>query len=177
MHIMPITDQREVEQIESLKRVLVDEPAHLNLEWIRQKGWIAVPVESALHFSDADAGFLAQAFQAMECPEVFAIATEPLANFPNCFVVTTSTDGLLEFSRNCGHFNFVLLPGDRSAAVLCTVYDYFLVSGPSSFVGRAVGGDIAAARARFDEVASDPWWEGRLLKISANYRQIPKLIS
>jgi hypothetical protein len=177
MHMMPITDQREVEQIESLKRGLVDEPAHLNLEWIRRKGWTAVPVESALHFSDADAGFLAQAFQAMECPEVFAIATEPLANFPNCLVVTTSNEGLLEFSRDCAHFNFVLLPGDRSAAVLCTVYDYFIVAGPSSFVSRAVGGDIAAAQARFDEVASDPWWKGRLLKISANYRQIPKLIS
>lgn len=176
MRVVPITDEREAEQIKSLKTGLVDEPAHLNLRWLAQSRWLAVPVESAGHFDDEAARLLADAFQEMRCSDVFAVATEDLGDFPD-FLVEASKQGLLDFSWKCAHFNYALLPRDRTAAVLCTVYDYFLVAGPYRFVSRAVGGDVEAARAIFDDVASDPCWDGRLQKISERYRRIAPLMS
>ncbi|HXD91556.1 MAG TPA: hypothetical protein VNU00_10915, partial [Candidatus Binataceae bacterium] len=90
--------------------------------------------------------------------------------FPNCFLVPTTERGLLDFSWECSHFNFVLMPSDRSATVLCTVYDYFLVAGPQHFVTLALGGAIEAARKEFDEEAVDPCWEGRLQRVAERYR-------
>lgn len=170
MCLVAITDGSELQTIARLKQGVVEEPAHLNLTWVSEKKWIVVPRLSACHFDDADTDPLSKALIQAQCPLLFAIATEPLKNFPNCFAVTTSKNGLLAFSDECAHFNFVLMPADRSAAVLCTVYDYFLVAGPTKFVRCAVGGNIEAAWNDFEQEALKPWSEGRLEKVAKRYR-------
>ncbi len=177
MSIFPINDDRDQQRLKSLKTEMLDEPAHFDGKWVSARGWIVVPIESALHFEEDDAEKLSCAFDRIGSSEVFAIATEALKEFPNYFLVATSKQGLLDFSHRCALFNFVLTPGSRSCAVLCTVYDYYLVAGPSEFVRIAVGGDIDEARRRFDEVAADPWWEGRLARVADRYRGSSSLAS
>ncbi len=185
--MIAITNKEELIQLRRLKIGLVEEPAHLNLNWLASERWTVVAVESAGHFAEADAKHLAQAFRAIHCTEVFALATEDLTTISasgqeigvaRCdSIVETSERGLLEFSDACGPFNFVLVPGNRAAAVLCTVYDYYLIAGPASFVKLGVGGNIEAAWQRFEECAKHPVWEGRLLKIVNRYRNIKPLLS
>ena len=185
--LIPITDKVELASVRRFKVGLVEEPAHLNMNWVAGERWTVVPVESRGHFRDADARCLSQAFSAIHCGQVFALATEDLTEVsvsgekigvlrPD-FLVETSEQGLLEFSAACAPFNFVLVPGNRAVVVLCTVYDYYLVAGPADFVRLGVGGDTAAAWLRFEECADDPVWEGRLLEIVERYRDIKPPVS
>jgi len=170
--IQPITDPDEVQRIQSLIEDVIDKPGHFKMERLVNKGWVVVPVESHSHFNEIGAEQLSQAMRSSGYEECFAIATEPLLDFPACFRVNTSKEGLMDFSWKCSHFNFVLIPEDRGVGVLCTVYDYFLVGGKGEFVRKAVGGSIKAAREEFNELASDDWWEGRLLEVARRYESL-----
>lgn len=141
---------------------MVEKPYHLNLDWLRARGATAVPVESAFHFDQLDASRLAAALHASGYGECLAVATEELAAMPACYRVETTEEGLLDFSRECGHFNYVLVTEDRAVAVLCTSEDYFVVSGPEHFVAAAVGGGVDEARRHFLDFASDEAWPSEL---------------
>jgi len=187
MELIPINDKIELERVRRLKVGLVEEPAHLNLDWLAKENWSVVPVESSSHFVQSAATHLSRAFSAICCEQVFALATEDLTEVSAAgeeigflrpdFVVQTSEGSLLEFSAVCGPFNFILVPSSRAAGVLCTVYDYYLVAGPADFVRLGVGGDIETAWRSFEQCASDPVWEGRLLKIAKRYRETSRLIT
>jgi hypothetical protein len=168
-NVVPIVDHHECSKLEELIKPLLESPAHLNPAWVKQHGWVAVPVESAAHFANEDASRLAKAMQAAAVLSCFAAATEPLENFPHCFTVDATTEGLLAFSRECAHFNFLLSPASLSFAVLCTVFDYFIVAGPQAFVENALGCDIDKARARFLEYASNSGDFERLVKVLRHY--------
>jgi hypothetical protein len=145
---------------------------------VRNALWAAAGLVSDSFLpSKSCSDLLGKALIERQLTQVFAIATEPLGELPSCFAVTPSKDGLLNFSQKCAHFNFVLIPADRSAVILCTVYDYFLIAGPQRLVRDAVGGDIEAAWNCFEEQASDPWWEGRLHKVAERYRTFHGLVA
>jgi hypothetical protein len=168
--MIPITDQDEVEKLERLKVAVVHEPSRLETSWLLSKRWVVAPVESAWKFLERDAELLSRAFQASGHPDVFAIATEEVVeDFPRCFLVSTSKEDLIAYSDTCSPFNYVLLPVDRSVAILCTVDDFYLVAGPVEFVRTAVGGDLAEAWKLFREAASDPDWNGKLERIAKRY--------
>lgn len=172
LQLTPITDPEEVQRLESLIQDIVDKPDHLDINWLINRGWVAVPVESASHFSESDAEKLSQAIQSISCEKCFAIATEPLMNFHHCFQVPTTSEGLLDFSWTCSHFNFVLVSEDKSFAVLCTISDYFIIAGTLEFVKHAVSGNIEAARSEFNRFASsNDRWKGRLLAVSKRYEE------
>ncbi|MCA1619583.1 MAG: hypothetical protein LC795_09800 [Acidobacteria bacterium] len=141
---------------------VVERPYHLNPEWLRARGASAVPVESAYHFDGADAAQLASAFRGQGHLECFAVATEELAAEPPCYVVPTTREGLLSFSRKCGQFNYALVTKTRDAAVLCTSEEYFVVAGPERFVAEAVGASVAEARGKFMDFAGQKDWPPRL---------------
>jgi hypothetical protein len=172
--LIVISHPDETVAAKRLKLGLVEEPADLSLTWLGQHRWTVVPVESGCHFDKTQAQRLARGFSSVGLSRVYALATEPVHPFAD-YIAETSEAGLLEFSWVCSHFYYVLLPRDRSAAVLCTVNDYYLVAGPADFVGVAVGGDIASAWEEFDESAADPMWEGQLLKVAQRYRQFGAL--
>jgi hypothetical protein len=77
------------------------------------------------------------------------VATEPLESAPVCFRVPTTEEGLRELNEAIQDFYFILLPEDRSWAVVCTKDDYYLVGGPLRFVLLALGTSIGEARADF----------------------------
>jgi hypothetical protein len=108
--IRPINDQVEIEQLKRLKDGLVEAQAHLRADWLVNKGWVGVPVESAGHFDQADVRLLSRVFEDVNIERLVAIATEPLNESPNCLLLETSEAGLMEFSSECSHFNFLLTP-------------------------------------------------------------------
>src|SRR5271170_6889903 len=120
--LTPIIDPVEFVKLKRLKDGLVEVPANITSDWLRTRDWKVVPVESPGHFLEKDASLVAQAFQKMECATVFALATEDLNPSDSNFLVGISPQCLLEFSVRCAHFNFLLTPSNRAAAVLCTVY-------------------------------------------------------
>ncbi|MBM3946356.1 MAG: hypothetical protein FJ315_03005 [SAR202 cluster bacterium] len=154
-------------------REMVDSPDYLNAEWIRLKKWVAAPVESASHFDETDAMKLAAAATSAGESACYTIATEPLENSFLCYLVPMSEEALLDLSWETSQFNFLLTPPDRSFAILCSVWDFFVIAGPSRFVENALGMNIQRARARFVEFASDLRWpeeqRTRLLKIAKWY--------
>jgi hypothetical protein len=172
LQLTPITDPKEVHRLEFMLQDIIDYPGHIKVDWLIKNEWVAVPVESASHFNKSDAEAISHALQTINCKYCFAVATEPLANFTRCFQVPTTSKSLLAFSWECSHFNFVLIPEHRSFAILCTVYDYYIVAGSTKFVKQAVGGNIETARAKFNEFASDEFWEGRLLEVAQKYQGI-----
>ena len=90
MKVFPIIDENEKRRLSSLAKAIADEPAHFSRTWLADKKWTVVPVESASHFDERDAERLARAFRGLGWGEIFAIATEPLDDFPTCFAVNAS---------------------------------------------------------------------------------------
>jgi hypothetical protein len=174
MPLQPITDEREAQRLQSLINEMGDGSIHLDADWIINNRWIAIPVESASHFAEEQAKMLSRAMQGFGHTECFAVATEPLENFPLCFRVLTTTEGLLEFSYDCGDFSFVLVPENRSFAILCTDAGYFIVGGRREFATQAIGGDLNTARAEFYDFASDDFWEGWMLTIARKYENLSR---
>ena len=168
--LVTIRDTYEVQTLVRLKDGIIDEPAHLYASWLAKNDWTVAPAMSASHFGAEDGAWMASALAYAKCSGIFGIATEPLEKTPTCYTLTVSEEDLMAFNWECAHFNFALIPADRSLAILCTVYDYFLVAGPREFVRLAMHGDIEAAWHEFEEEAEDPCWEGRLQKIANRYR-------
>lgn len=172
--MMPVTEPELFERVMSLPRDIVEDHFDLKLDWLVSKEWVAVPVDSGMHFDENDIERLSQAAISIGCSQCFAIATEPLGELPRCYQLETTPDDLLAFNRKWGAFNFVLIPETRVFAVLCTSEDYFIVAGTCEFVKKAVGRDISVARAEFEEYASDETWpedvRELLVSVSERYR-------
>jgi hypothetical protein len=141
------------------------------LGWLEENEWVAVPVESACHFNYQDASQLANAIEMEKISRCYAIAAEPLKNFPKYLSMGTKTDDLLAFSWECCDFNFLLTPESFSFAVLCTVYDYFIVSGTKLFVENAVGCTVSEAHTRFLEFADGDFESDRLVAVAQRYHR------
>src|SRR5882762_3236302 len=132
--LRPIESQTEVDREQALISDVVEEQGDFRAEWLRAHCWTVVPVDSADHFLETDIVLLSAAFREAGHHECLAVATEPLDNTPLCYKVPTTEEGLREFNEAVWAFCFILIPEDRSCAVLCTKDDCYLVGGPSAFV-------------------------------------------
>jgi len=168
-----VHDSRRINRACEIASELVQHVTSLRLKAVHALGWTVVAVESGAHFEQEDATRIADAAQTAGSSEIVAIPTEALAGRPAGYRMKPTSEALLEFSRRCGHFNYLLLGTDCRFAVLCTVDDYFLVAGPEQFVSVAVGGDIDAAREDFRAFAGDPEWEegqrATLIAVASQY--------
>ena len=171
-NLIHIVDPAELSRLKAVTGAIVESPGTIDTNWLSRNHCVAVPVESASHFDERDAELLEAAMAAERVFECFAIATEPLREFPNALRVPTTKESLLSFSRECSHFNFLLVPPSSSIAVLCTVFDYFIIAGSKSFVERAIGGTIAEGFARFAEYASKSGETERLLSVARRYEGV-----
>jgi len=153
-HLEPIETETESRRMRVLIADIVEDSGNYRSAWLKERHWTAVPVESADHFLDEDISRLCAALRQAGISECLAVATEPLGDTPICYKVPTTEEGLREFSQAAWAFCFILLPEDRSCAVLCTKDDYFLVGGPSNFVTMAIGTGLAEAHAKFAAFAA-----------------------
>jgi hypothetical protein len=167
-----ISDNTLSESLRSKAERIVDPPWHLKTNWLREHGWTAVPVEKGRHFEEEAAETVAEALQAVGLAECFAVATEPMGEYPSAYRLAPTKEDLLAFSAECAGLNFVLIDEALSFAILCTADEYNVVAGQFDFVRIAVGMNIKAAREAFREFASDEWWEGRLLQVADKYERL-----
>jgi hypothetical protein len=149
------------------KRLLVD-PEMFRPEFLRSKHWAAVPVESASRFDSQDASRLSSAMRSLGAVSCLAVITDELANGPMTYKVAASEEGLMSFNRECFGLNALLVPDDEAFAILCTVDDHYVVTGPRHFVAATVGGDIPAARQAFFSFASDTTWPDNMRRFLLN---------
>lgn len=171
--ITAVSDMKEQKRLTSLAFEIISSPMTLRQEYLREKGWVAVPVESAAHFDKKDAVQFAKAFASIGCVDILAVATESLGENPLCYRVKATQEGLLAFSKKFGFLNFVLMPEDLSFLILCTTSDFFIVAGPTAIVEKALGKKLAQARADFVSYASSSEWDvndrARLLAVAKDY--------
>lgn len=171
--IQALSDTIMIQRLESMIEGLIDKPSHLNTDSIAKKRWVAVPVEKGRHFEEDEVEIISRAIQVLGYTECFAIATELIGEYPRCYRIPMTKEGLIDFSQECAGLNFILVPEDLSFAILCTSEDYNIFAGPLRFVESALGVDLSTARMKFREVASDAWWKGRLLEVANKYEGIP----
>ena len=153
---------------------VIDDPGNFKPAWTSGHDWAVVPVESADHFGETDVKRLAAAFRKAGHNELLAVATEPLENTPVCYRVPTTEEGLRELNEAIRNFFFILIPEDRSCAVLCTKDDYYLVGGPLPLVVLALSISITEARADFIAFAENsphPTMRKGLLDIAERYER------
>jgi hypothetical protein len=162
----------DVQRARMLIADMIEDSGNFRPEWIAERDWIVVPVQSADHFGKKDIEHLAAAFRIAGCDEFLAVATEPLVNTPVCYKVPTTEEGLRELNEAIRDFYFILLPVDRSWAVVCTKDDYYLAGGPLPFVLLALKTSIAQARADFvgfAESTRHPKMRSGLLDVATRY--------
>lgn len=153
----------------------LDESCHFTPDFLSKEGWLVVPVESASHFDEHDAERIARAATLLGQTKLRAVLLEHLREARDHLEVDATEQGLLLFDRECAHFNLALLPEDRSFAVICTTYDYYLVAGPRRFVEVATGKEVSEARSDFGRFARDDCWSApdreRLVEVSQRYER------
>jgi hypothetical protein len=171
--LVEISESTEIERLERMSCEVIAPSPSLNVDWLTAHNCVAVPVESACHFDWQDAEHLAQAIKLEGVSRCFAICAERLEAFPGYLSLGVTREDLLSFSEECAHFNFLLMPAELSFAVLCTVYDYFVVAGTKAFVETATGCTIAEASRRFREYADDDE-SGRLLRVARYYESLKR---
>jgi len=170
-----IESEAEIRLAQSLIADVVEDPGNFKAEWLKERHWTVVPVDSCDHFNETDIRRLAAAFRQSGHRECLAVATEPLQNTPLCYKLPTTEAGLREFNQAAWAFFFILIPEDRSCAVLCTKNDYYLVGGPATFVSMALNAGIVEARAAFAAFAEKhphPTMRAILRDVAARYEHI-----
>lgn len=152
--VIPLDDPALISLLQRKAKDLVDEDGTFRPTSLREYGWIAVPMESAVHFDQEDAARLASAIEGVAVG-LYAVAIEDLHNVEAAYHVPATPEGLLGFSAECGLFTYLLLPVDAQFAILCSVADYYLIAGRRAFVEKACGSEIPAAFDTFEHFAND----------------------
>jgi hypothetical protein len=152
--IQPVRESELIDKVRQLAAVVVVGTGDVNRDWVMDKHWVVVPVESEDHFS----GVAISRIEA-GCRDVsgrcFALITEEVYNIDSCFVVPCEVEALEEINNALALFPFVLVPEDLSWCIVCSKEDYYLVAGPSMFVETALGMSISAAQEAYRKSASE----------------------
>jgi len=153
----------------------MDDSCQFTRDFLSKEGWLVVPVESGQHFDKHDAERIAKAATLLGQAKLRAVLLEDLRDVMDHLEVDATEDGLVLFSRECAHFNFALLPEDRSFAVICTTNDYYLVAGSRRFVEAATGKEATEARSDFRRFACGDGWSAadkkQLVEVSRRYER------
>lgn len=140
-----VVDLSEVESVLEFVDEIVEDFFDLELSLIRERKWVALPVESSSHLTEADALTLSNAISAFGHQDIFAVAVEPLAEMPKYIRVESTVDDFMAFDLQCGHFFYAFIPSDCSFIIIFTVSDYYIITRKREFVIEALGMNIYAA--------------------------------
>jgi hypothetical protein len=150
--LIPVDDGREIRhRIAVLSRAVkrLDDTFQLRLP----PGWVAVPGESGLHFDEGDRDRILALSRKEKRQRLWAIALENLDGDMEAFDVPATAEGLEEFNRKLGHFNYALCPDDCSWVIAGTTDDYFVVMGTPLIAESILGRTVAQAYADFEDYA------------------------
>jgi|GEM_PF-6406201 len=155
--LRPVIDEREAKRLRGLMEPMVLEEHLLSPRWLREQGWVAVPVEQK-PYEDGIAD-MCQALRALNINRCVVAVNESLtstqgfeaAGIPLAYELEVSEKAFWEVNAMPELCHFVIFPEDRSFAVLQGRLCY-IVAGPWSFVETAVGGSIERAWDEIDAV-------------------------
>lgn len=173
-HRLPhITDPALIQELFTLEQEVVDESVQLNVIWLAKNKFTAIPMDRDLDdFFDTDDDQLEKFFRNLSlsaknlgCSVCYAIPTEaiPLERRTPFFKVDMDEKTLDDFWHDCGGYNYILMPIERSFLLLWTAEDHIILAGPKNFVERVIECDLELAKNKFRQFAK-------------NYRDNPHVI-
>lgn len=151
MALLEPLPQDEAERLQRhLSDKLLSSPTELNLESLKRRNWVAVPVRDGI--TDRLAVWMASAIADLGESTAVCVTTE-LDTGPEAYKVTLSADGLLKFHYNCLLRPFLLAPKSLAFVLLDEADYFFVLAGPRTFVEAALGRPLAEAMSAFAEYA------------------------
>ena len=171
----PITEPLEVEEYRKLVGAMMltqEEACEFNANWISERGWKVVPVESMARLPQPDIPRLASALKPGSSHCV-AVATEPLGDMPGYYLVSIDETDFLAVNRELGLFRFLLTDGGRSWAISCTEW-YNLFAAQPALLEAMLGKSIDVAREEYVRFASDlaEKSDEPLLQVASHYASL-----
>lgn len=122
---------------------------------IKKSGWVAVPVESADHFSENEEKRLLSVVQKNGYEKLVAIPFEYIKNFPLVSVVPVTADAIAELNWEFSFLWLALFAGEPDWVIIGTKENYFIILGSPDFVRDFLGCEITEAFSEFYEFLSD----------------------
>lgn len=153
--LRPVSIPEEVNKVHEILSRVVRRSSEGDILLTKQAGWVAVPVESYSHITDLNQEQMQQTFLACGYRDLLAVALEPLLEFPSVLLVPATVEGIEEFNRQCGHFNFALFAGAPDWVIIRTLTEFDVVSGSVEFVSQLLNSEIESAFSRFQEFAEN----------------------
>ena len=149
-----ITDETEANLALKLFEDYIDPPEYVRIDILKEKNWIALPIESAAHFDQDYAEKLVTASLEIGETSCYAISVlEQGENIPRIFSIELKVDDILTHDQMYSFVSWALIPKSGAFAFLLSHDDYFVVAGPRSFVSTMAGGDIAKSFKNYKEYA------------------------
>jgi len=143
-----IRDVNLSKNIRNLVRPIMTEDWKIRLNWLQDRGWIAIPVIFSI--MEEDASQLAQTVLKKNWDKCYAVRiweAEPL----DVFQVTISEIGLVALGGESHIHPMLMIPLDLSFLVFSTADpDYHVIAGTSNFVLDCLRFSIEETRKRFE---------------------------
>jgi hypothetical protein len=156
--MQPVTDPVQLQRYRNLVVEMTvqreQEECEFDPEWVRTQGWKVVPVESAARIPPADIPRLVGVLSGLGCKRCVVVATEPLGDMPNCYLLSVQESELRELNRVLGVFRFMLTDENRSWAISCNEW-YNLFGSTPELLEKLLGKPIEEARAEYLRFASE----------------------
>lgn len=153
----PVVDPTLTTKLRAYVALVLERPGFLSRAWMRERNYLAVPVESGMHFTDQDIANILVACRKLGLETAYATAAEELWEFPPFWRLSLDEHGLNRFNFECASLNFMVAPEGLEFVLLCTSDDYFIVAGTRSFVEVVTGTSLEEADRRFRDYAEVAW--------------------
>lgn len=145
---------------------ILESPSLLKRDWLRQKGWVAVPRKQQGYVSMMEMERLAKALANVQIPELLLIYPTDDSVDCNCMAFPATLEGLMEAAiggaheaaRNGALNYFITNLGDPFFVYHHTVDDFSLLAGQRQFVEAAIAASVEAGHHDWHEYASHPGW-------------------
>jgi hypothetical protein len=154
--MQPITEPTQVQHYRNLvaEMTVHHDQGEFDLDWVRNHGWKVVPAESAARIPRVDIPRLVRVLSEAGYRKCVAVATEPLGDMADCYLLSVDEGELRELNRTLGIFRFMLTDDRHSWAISCSEW-YNLFAGKPELLEKLLGKSIEEARAAYLEFASE----------------------
>jgi len=153
-----VDDDQSVRNIQRAAGVVIQGSIQRGLRIHKMDEWIAVPVESGLHFDESDKRRLSQVIETHGDLLIYGFALEASPSIPAVISFNANYEGFDAFNDAFSLYNYALFPETMSWMLLCLTEDYYVVLGPLPFVEQALGTSLEEGYALFHTFASVPGW-------------------
>ena len=154
--VQPISNSLEVQyKLNQILHNSIQDDKLVGVAIVKQEGWVAVPMDSNSHITAMNEEHLQRVFLAKGYSNLSAVSLDPMGDNPSVLTFPTTVEGIEEFNREFGFFNFALFAGAPDWIIIRTVNDFDLVMGSADFVRQLLGCDLEEAFARFQTFATN----------------------